>query len=251
MKGKGLQRIRKPSKQELLILAIQGDETAIARRLMREGADPNLPDAKGRNALWHAAHWARSTLVRDLVQKGVKMPDDVLMGPVQVADVNLVRFLIRHGANVNCVASFARFSNRFPRKQLLLTAAIERANTNSGGEQIPLMLIKAGAELNQMAYPTPGCQDFNWPLIGRAAHAGLLQTVKAMIDHGANVNMRDTWGGSALLDALAQGHQKVAEFLLRSGAEVHVVRRDGATPLAAARKAGLHGLASKFLQDPA
>lgn len=239
-------RIRKPSKRESLIAAVRSGDSLAVRRLVQEGADPNVKDAKGRNALWHAAWWAQAEVVRDLVHGGVTLPDDVLMGPVQVANEKLVRFLVRHGANVDCVASYARFSNKFPRKRVLLTVAIERAKTTPAGEKIAIMLINAGAKLNRMAYPKPEYQDFNWPLIGRAAHGGLLRTVKAMIRRGADVNMRDTWGGSALLDALVQGHVKIAETLLAAGADVNIVRRDGVTPLSAARDAGLTEFTAKL-----
>ncbi|MDB6064929.1 MAG: hypothetical protein JWR26_1137 [Pedosphaera sp.] len=202
------------------------------------------------------------------------MPDDVLMGPVHDGDVEIVRFLIRHGANVNCVATFTRYSHKFPQKEVLLTVAIQnislletaeqaglriraamtrkwRASHKPGPrngdlESIPIMLIKAGADVNRLAFEYFLFEGFIRTILGLAANCGYVRTVRAMLAAGADVNQRDTWGGTALFDAALEGHRSVARILLAAGAKANIKRRDGATPISIARERGFTELAAEI-----
>ena len=269
-------RFRAARERDALINAICYNQTAIALSLLAHGAFSDLPDNKGRTALWHAAHSGRDlALIRALVQHGAKLPDDVLMGPVQDEDVETVRYLIRRGANVNCVAVFTRYSHQFPQKRNLLTEAISnvemheiasrtaiamraemsakkrratahKANTGTNGESIPILLIKAGAKPNRLAWENPVFEDYNRTILGLAAHCGLLHTVKAMLSAGADVNLKDTWGGTALIDAARQGHKQIIRILLSAGAKVNVKRKDGFTAASIAREHGFNELADEI-----
>ena len=67
-----------------------------------------------------------------------------------------------------------------------------------------------------------------------------------MLAAGADVNQRDTWGGTALFDAAHKGHRQVAKVLLAAGAKTDLKRRDGATPVSIARERGLTELANEI-----
>jgi ankyrin repeat protein len=213
-------------------------------------------------------------LIRDLAARGARLPDDVLMGPVQDGDVEIVRLLVRRGANVNCVAAFTRYSYKFPQKQVLLTVAIENISTleiaertahkvraartvrwraahppgppNGDLESIPVMLIKAGADVNRLAFEYSLYEGFIRTTLGLAAHCGLVRTTKAMLAAGADVNQRDTWDGTALFDAAHEGHRDIARILLAAGARTDIKRRDGATPISTARERGFTDLADQI-----
>jgi ankyrin repeat protein len=259
-----------------LIDAIRYGYSDVAHALLAHGVDPNStePKPKGRSALWYAGHWGRRGLIQDLVRRGARLPDDVLMGPVHDGDVETVRFLIRRGAKVNCVATFTRHSHKFPLKQVLLTEAIRKVPTSEiiqrtarkmraamtpkrqaahppspldgDLESIPIMLIKAGAEVNRLAFDYSLCEGFIRTTLGLAAHCGLLRTVKAMLAAGADVNQTDTWGGTALFDAAHEGHRQVVRILLAAGARANIRRRDGATPASIARERGFADLADEI-----
>jgi hypothetical protein len=158
------------------------------------------------------------------------------MGPVKAGDERTVRLLVRRGANVNCIASTYSPVPQQHIKQVLLTVALGTAAGARRLESIPIMLIRAGAQVNRLALPTPfpghGCCS----MLGRAAHHGLLKTVKAMIAAGADVNFRDGFGRTALFDASSQGHLSVAKELLRTGAKTDVTDHAGLTPWEALRK---------------
>jgi ankyrin repeat protein len=267
-------RFKSQRERDALIDAIRLGHSDIAHSLLDNGVDPNSTEPGGRSALWHAAHWGRSALIQDLVRRGARLPDDVLMGPVHDGDVETVRLLVRRGANVNCVATFTRHSYRFPQKELLLTVAIQvisaletaeriarkmrSAKTprwraahppgppNGDLEAIPLMLIKAGANVNRLAFEYSLYEGFIRTTLGLAAHCGHARTVKAMLAAGADVNQRDTWGGTALFDAAREGQRQVVKILLAAGANADMKRRDGATPVSIARERGFTDLAEEI-----
>lgn len=264
-------RFRAQRERDALIRAIEYGDVHVAHSLLAHGVDPNSTQPKGRSALWYAAHWGRSGLIRDLARRGARLPDDVLMGPVHDGDAELVRFLIRRGANVNCVATFTRYSHKFPQKEVLLTEAIrkillfgvvdeaarkmrvamKKAAAPAGPsrrviEAIPIMLIRAGANVNRLAFEYAIYEGYIRTILGLAAFNGLTRTVKAMLAAGADVNQRDTWGGTALLDAAFEDRREVARILLAAGAKKNLRRRDGATPVSIARERGHADLADEI-----
>ena len=267
-------RFQVQRERDALIDAIRYGHLDIAHSLLAQGVDPNSMEPQGRSVLWHAAHWGQSDLIRDLVHRGARLPDDVLMGPVHDGDVKIVRLLIRRGANVNCVATFTRYSYKFPKKEVLLTMAIRNIATheiakpagrairaamtakqrsarprgprNGDLEAIPLMLIKAGANVNRLAFEYSFYEGFIRTILGLAAQCGLVRTVRAMLVAGADVNQRDTWGATALFDAAHEGRRQVARLLVAAGAKVNIKQRDGATPVSIARDRGFTDLADEI-----
>ena len=53
-----------------------------------------------------------------------------------------------------------------------------------------------------------------------AASTGSLPICEMLIEHGANINAKDRWGGTPLCDAVREGYGKVAESLRKAGAEL-------------------------------
>ena len=53
-----------------------------------------------------------------------------------------------------------------------------------------------------------------------AAEAGNLEEVKGLIEEGANVNSKDTFGETPLHVAARKGYRGVMEYLISKGAEV-------------------------------
>jgi ankyrin repeat protein len=203
-----------------LIEAIQCGQSQAAIRLLKGGVDPCARDSKGRSALWWACAWCRPSVIRELVKRGAELPDNALMGAVKAGDAKTVRFLIRHEANVNCVASGYSPVPQQNIKQVLLTAALARAAFQAKLESIPIMLIRAGAEVNRFILPRPMPGAENRTMLGMAAYSGSLKTVKAMLAAGVKVNQRDSSGRTALANALEQGHVSVAKVLRQAGAKM-------------------------------
>lgn len=71
-----------------------------------------------------------------------------------------------------------------------------------------------------------------------AAAAGQTDLVKALLDGGANIEIKNNVGATALILAAAKGHSEVVKLLLDRGAAVNVKTATGITPLMAAATAG-------------
>ncbi len=57
-----------------------------------------------------------------------------------------------------------------------------------------------------------------------AARAGNVEAVKLLLDHGAEVNAKESWRGqTALMWATAENHPAVVQVLVDHGADVNVV----------------------------
>lgn len=231
-----LPRFRSSRLADALIKAIRYGNSDLAVWLLKHGADVRSKDGKGRSALWWAATYCRSAPVRELIKRGAELPDAVLVGPVTEAQTDIVRFLVKHGANVNCVASKYSGLGHLHLKEHILTAALRTVAVHPDAESIPIMLIRAGADVNQLIVETWFMLATGCSMLGMAAHIGLRRTVKAMLAAGADVNLRDKRGRTALFDALEQGHLLIVKELLRAGARTNVKDNAGITPLEAVQQ---------------
>ena len=64
-----------------------------------------------------------------------------------------------------------------------------------------------------------------------SANIGNLDSIKELIQAGANVNFQTNCGFTALLYAIAGGHVDCVEYLIKAGANVNLPINDGRTPL--------------------
>src|SRR5258708_3352188 len=229
-------RFTRPRQAKALIDAMRYGDEDLALWLLRHGFGPNARDSKGRTALWWAAALSQASVIRELVKRGATLPDDVLMGPVNSGDQKTVHFLIKRGANVNCVSSTYSPCAWHHCKEVLLTRALSVAAHDLKLQTIPIMLIRAGAKVNRPMLPHLFPRAQNRSMLGIAAYSGLLKTVIAMIAAGADVNHRDNHGRTALFGALEQGHLSVAKELLCAGARTDVKDLRGMTPGEALRR---------------
>ncbi len=69
----------------------------------------------------------------------------------------------------------------------------------------------------------------------QAAKDGDTETVKALLESGANVNATDENGNTVLMAAAAGGHAEIVQMLLRAGADVNASDKSGYTALMRAK----------------
>ena len=85
------------------------------------------------------------------------------------------------------------------------------------------------------------------PLL-EAAKSGLMEVSKTLLQHGAEIELGDATGATALFYAAKHGNQKLAEFLITKGAEIEHRNIYGMTPLLAACKFGQFEVVEKLLE---
>ena len=71
-----------------------------------------------------------------------------------------------------------------------------------------------------------------------ASALGQLETVKALLDYGADPNLRNDYGYSALMRAATSMHAEIVRALLAGGADVSQRAKDGFTALGRAIEGG-------------
>ena len=64
-----------------------------------------------------------------------------------------------------------------------------------------------------------------------AAWRGHCDLLKVLFQHGANPEVKDEYGNTALMEASSHGHDKVVELLLQGGAPVNSKDMHGNTAL--------------------
>jgi Ankyrin repeats (3 copies) len=96
-------------------------------------------------------------------------------------------------------------------------------------------LVEAVFQVGNLLSNSPGERQI--PLI-RAAEAGDLRTIQALIAKGVNVNESDAHGRTALYAAATQGHEDATRVLLRAGANIHARHNVGYEPIHSAAQYG-------------
>jgi hypothetical protein len=155
----------------------------------------------------------------------------------RAGSVNVVRYLIAAGANVNAHTPAGETA-------LMLASYFRHEDPNSDRvsfdrhEKVAQMLVEAGASLeNAPHHYTP---------LAYAAYQGHDHLVRFLIQRGARVNADAYFGESyintPLMMAAMQGHQSTAVLLLRAGADARIRVKGGHTAAELAAKHNGRGM---------
>ncbi|HNT28501.1 MAG TPA: ankyrin repeat domain-containing protein [bacterium] len=180
---------------EFVSAAREGDLNAV-KTFYNTGGDINKPNARGQTALMWAA------------QRG---------------HLEVVKFLVQLGANVNAVDA--------DRQEPVLMWA-----TKKGHKEVVEFLIASGADVNQ------GDQFKETPLMD-AARYGHKDLCELLLNKRARVNDTDVNGESALMWAAANGVAEVVKFLIGYGADINRINyKTGETALGKAKNKGFNDI---------
>ena len=186
-------------------LAAVNGNAAIIERLLKSGADANQSLPEGETALMTAARSGQVAAVRALLAHGADVNardgfrgQTALMWAAARNNTDVVRALVDGGADLN-----ARTSRTPPARPAAPAASTSALVSNFEG----------GQSLFSSAPPT-GFSAFQF-----AVRAGSIETVKALLAAGANVNDTLSDGTTALIVACANAHWELADLLLDRGAD--------------------------------
>jgi ankyrin repeat protein len=192
----------------LLAAAARGDATEI-EALIRRGERVDLRDAHGRTALHVAAYGAHHGAMRALVAAGAN-PNavdneryDVVTIAAVANDVPTLRVALALGASARNVTS--------PYNGTALIAA-----AHLGHVEVVRTLIRADAPLDHV-------NNLGWTAVIEAIVLGdggprHTETLAALVQAGADVNLPDRGGRTPLALARARGHTAMVRLLERAGA---------------------------------
>lgn len=177
--------------------------------MMSGSASPNLLDHV------HDKLRERPELVRERYTYGRTLLHEVAAG----GNLAVVKHLLELGADPNAQDKFGHTPLYCVGNQCL---------AESGGEVVHA-LAQAGARLD-IQDKAKRCTALHM-----AARRGTMSTAEALLDCGANFEVRDSAGETPLRRAVNCGQKKVAALLLSRGADVRSKDRKGKTPVEAAR----------------
>lgn len=104
----------------------------------------------------------------------------------------------------------------------------------NGHESLSLLLLKSGANPNSKTRVYIDGTNKIAPVHRATAHATVL---KAMLQHGANIHVKDGFGETALHWATRHTNVESVRVLIAAGADVNVKDKEGLTPLYWVRRA--------------
>ena len=254
-----------------LSLACENGNPDVVRALLKAGADANQTLTNGETPLMMAARTGRVQILEVLLASGVDINakeklrgTTALMWAAANSNPEAVKFLVSKGADIN-VRSATTPPGRNPylappgRERIqefidgtgLRGAIVEqdkqdttnpesRENAAKAREEAKKKfdeeVIAAKAAVARFPKPAPyskrGAKQWGGltPLLF-AAREGNLQTVKILLDAGADVNQTSEYGWTALLVATQNRYYKLGAYLLQRGADPNIQNGGGWNPL--------------------
>jgi uncharacterized protein len=192
-----------------LFLAALNGSSAMIDKLLNAGADVNGPVLPhGETALMLASRSGNKDAVQLLLDRGAQVHrreslrgTTALMWAAEQGHSDIIRLLVQRGAEVNSPSEVIRPARR---------RGLGFANPNAPGE------APAKGGLTALLF---------------AVREGALDSVKALVTAGAQVNQISVDGSSPLLVAVQNGFYDIGRFLIEHDADVNLANSKGWTPL--------------------
>jgi ankyrin repeat protein len=224
--------------------------------LLEEGADVNATSKSGATALVWALHDVEK--VKLLLNHGARDLDAALLGAADISGATpVLKLLAEHGANLNSSKSgftplmaASRAGNLNAVRYLIDHGADVRARTKSGytalfaalswpgNAAVVQMLLEHGADANAEVEVSQPAHDQYTPVLLAALHADAESLERLLAKGGKSNTQGGDFGRTPLLVAATTGSEATVRLLLRAGADVNVKDALGNSPLQWARRRG-------------
>jgi len=216
--------------------AVYAGNVAEVRRLIKAGADPRAANVFGATPMMLAAVRGDTAMLGVLLAAGadVDSPNDegqtALMAVARTGHVEAAKLLLKAGADIHA------------REQWGGQTALMWAAAQSQPAMIEL-LLNNGAEVDERSTvrdwqrrvtaegrPKDMYRGGLTPLLF-AAREGCIECLQVLLAHGADIDLPDPDGATALIMALLNYHWDTGKFLIEAGADVNLWDIYGQGPL--------------------
>jgi len=213
----------------------------MARVLIAAGANANAANRYGVTPLTLAATNGNAALTETLLKAGASPNvtagegETILMVAARAGNVDTIKALVARGADVNA-------AEQWQGQTALVYAALQNH------ADAVKVLVELGADVNgrskrldfpDFVFKTAGMiyavqPVGSWTPLMYAARDGAIDAARMLASRGADLNLVDPDGTTALTLAIINGHFDTAVALLEKGANPNVADKNGMTPLYAA-----------------
>jgi len=233
----------------LLLKACRNGDVKLAADSLARGANANTKTSlmdrpPSFSPLMFAAQAGNLDLIKLLVEHGAEVNAGALSGapPLQFAcmdgKIETVNYLIEHGASLTnataslCWAAWRGYSN-------IVVLLVEKGvpiDQSAGEVGTPLQRALQGGFVNIAAFLVKHGADIKKPEGGstplhNAVRFGSLEAVKFCLDAGADVNAKDSYGVTPLMYAASGNNVDAAKLLLEHGADAQLKNPRGQTAM--------------------
>lgn len=195
--------------QERLFEAVVGKEIDTVRELLNSGVDINAQNEQGRTAIMIATYANDAEMVKVLIDEGadVDIQDDMLNNPFLYAGaegyMDILKLMIAAGAD-------PKITNRYG------GVALIPASEHGYVEVVEELLTNTKTDVNHV-------NNLGWTALLEAiilndGSEKQQQTIRLLIEYGADVNLADKDGVTPLEHAREKGYKEIEEILLEAGA---------------------------------
>ena len=232
-----------------LLIASKNGDAAMIDTLTQAGADVSATTMNGTTPLMLASAAGKPAAVKSLIDRGAAVNaresvkgETALTFAAAFGRADVIRVLTAHGADVKATTNAVDLADFAKEEQERLAA--ERGNNGQGGRgNAPAAGGRGGAPQGPQIAGVN--RQYNYTeLVGfwgglapmhLAARQGEIESVKALLDAGADVNQVGAGDPvSPLLIATMNGHFDLAKYMLDKGANPNLAQTNGAAPLYAA-----------------
>ena len=218
-----------------------------ATLLLEHGADINRKNSGGLTSLMLAAEYGFTSILSILIahKASLNLQDNqglnALMLSAEYGRINCVNILLDAGAALNMQDSEG--STALMRAAITLINMLEEGETNEevlvasrdSFQEITAALLARGAQVN-----IP--DNDGATALTLAVQTNTPSVVTQLLNTGAHINHQDQNGATPLIIAAEHGYQEVVQILLAGGADKNLTDVDGKTALDLASENGHEGI---------